>query len=97
MPENLQTEALIDACVNAGVAARLAHGTAIEQRRQANLRGALTVEDIEHLDKLDAAAERLSRSYVDAQRRLADANRVRFRERLDEVTHRIGERLGRPR
>ena len=62
------TEALIEACVSAGVAAERAHKTAIEAREQrARHGGHLTAADVEHLNKLEAAAERLSRSYVNAQ------------------------------
>lgn len=84
----------MEACVAAGLATRRAHAAAIEAREQAAKRKApLSPDDVEYLNKLEAAAERLSRSYVDAQHRLADANRIRFRERIDEVTHRINERL----
>lgn len=93
MAEDAAVEGLLARCVEAGVAARRAHDTATESRRQANLRGALTADDVEHLNKLEAAAERLSRGFLDEQRRLAEANRVRFRERLEAITHRINERL----
>lgn len=98
MPEEANVEHLIKACVEAGLAARRAHHAAIQAREQATLRGGkLTPDDVEHLNKLEAAADRLSRNYVAAQRPLARANQFRFRERLDEVSSRIAERLGRAR
>jgi hypothetical protein len=96
MSEDPAVEALMEACVAAGMATRRAHAAAIEAREQAAKRKApLSSDDVEHLNKLEATAERLSRSFVNAQRRLSEANRIRFRERLDEVTHRIAEQLGR--
>lgn len=87
-------EALIERCVAAGIEAQRAHAEAQAIRGEAIARhAALTPEESARLAPLEAAAERLSRGYLDAQRRLADANRVRFRERIGEVTHRIAERL----
>jgi hypothetical protein len=94
MPEEANVERLIEACVEAGLAARRAHAAAIQGRQQATLRGEpLTPDDVERLNKLEAAAERLSRDHVATQRPLADLNRARFKKHLDEVTHRIAERL----
>ena len=93
MPEDPAVHALMEVCIAAGVAVRQAHAAAIKGREEAVKRLPLSQEDVEHLNKLQAAAERLSRSFVAAQRSLARANQVRFRERLEKVTHRIAARL----
>jgi hypothetical protein len=94
MTEDAAVEALIEACVSAGLAALRANEAAIESRYKATEGGTrLTDDDVERLNNLDATASHLTRSFLDAQRSLAHANQVRFKERLDEVTHRIAERL----